>query len=396
MKALSGSGHGTSCLGYAALFLLVGAQSACKDQAPDRTIWAALDAGGAHNCALSTEGEAYCWGGVSGWMADEPPTMPMSAIPVAEGAGIRFKALSAGATRCAIDLADRAWCWGDGYRGQVGDGTSTSKVNPAAVAGDLRWRTLSVGVLHACGITLDGDTYCWGNGFRGALGNGSYHIFWSTVPTRVLGGLHFVSVTAGLAASCGLTAAGKAYCWGANESGQLGNLQPEINVAVPLPVAGDHTFRSITLGGGHTCGIDDAGLAWCWGGNNGAQLGNPFPGPRNEPVAVSSTVRFQKLAAGHAFVCGLDEEGQLYCWGDNTYGQFGNGRTGTIQPPQPVLPSMRFIDVSAGGGNTCALDAGNTAYCWGKGAEGQLGNGRYSDSRTPQVVGRRRGLIVAP
>jgi len=48
------------------------------------------------------------------------------------------------------------------------------------------------------------------------------------VPTPLTTSVHFAAVSVG-ASSLRLTSAGKAYCWGANESGQLGNAPP------PLP-----------------------------------------------------------------------------------------------------------------------------------------------------------------
>ena len=80
-------------------------------------------------------------------------------------------------------------------------------------------------------------------------------------------GLRFVSIAAGGAHSCGLTAAGAAHCWGSNEHGQLGNGQsgPGRNSTVPVPVGGGLAFTAISAGGSHTCALTAAGAAHCWG-----------------------------------------------------------------------------------------------------------------------------------
>ena len=42
-------------------------------------------------------------------------------------------------------------------------------------------------------------------------------------PMRVTGGLKFVQIAAGSGITCGITAAGGAYCWGVNYTGQIGD-----------------------------------------------------------------------------------------------------------------------------------------------------------------------------
>ncbi|HET7240822.1 MAG TPA: hypothetical protein VFI77_06665, partial [Gemmatimonadales bacterium] len=49
--------------------------------------------------------------------------------------------------------------------------------------------------------------------------------------------LSFAQLSVGYMHTCGVTTGGKAYCWGANDFGQLGDGHPMINVGQTRPVA---------------------------------------------------------------------------------------------------------------------------------------------------------------
>jgi alpha-tubulin suppressor-like RCC1 family protein len=147
---------------------------------------------------------------------------------------------------------------------------------------------------HACGIDLFGKAYCWGAEMWGEIGDDApppdqvFYLYGAvTPPAPVLGGLTFKQVDAGRVHSCGVTIAGKVYCWGYNGYGQLGTnnaqdcrtspLYPNPCSPVPVPVASNLTFTYVTTGLSHTCALTTTGDIWCWGvaGNVGA--GNPVP-----------------------------------------------------------------------------------------------------------------------
>jgi alpha-tubulin suppressor-like RCC1 family protein len=84
--------------------------------------------------------------------------------------------------------------------------------------------------------------------------------------------------------SCALTASGKAYCWGPNWYGGLGIgtvSLPQCAISAgnppcsttPVEVSGGLTFATISARSGHTCAVTTTGVAYCWGENNGGQLG---------------------------------------------------------------------------------------------------------------------------
>jgi alpha-tubulin suppressor-like RCC1 family protein len=120
---------------------------------------------------------------------------------------------------------------------------------------------------------------------------------------------------------------GAAYCWGDNNSWQLGWGTPPQDGLAPGLVQGGHTFLSLSAGGGHTCGRLSNETAFCWGNNQEGGLGNGTTTWSQAPVPVSGGLTFRYLSVGHGFTCGLTPAGALYCWGGNTSGQLGDNST---------------------------------------------------------------------
>ena len=93
---------------------------------------------------------------------------------------------------------------------------------------------------HTCGLTAGGAAYCWGDNDYGEVGdgrvgNGTGPSRGVILPVSVSGGLVFASLAPGFFYTCGLTAAGGAYCWGSNQYGQLGD-GTTTDRSVPVPV----------------------------------------------------------------------------------------------------------------------------------------------------------------
>lgn len=315
--------------------------------------------------------------------------MPNTAVPLRVPGDRRFIALRVGGlSMCALDSERQAFCWGANQYGEVGDGSYLAKRGASAVIGGHRWRTISAGGVHVCGITLDGQAYCWGNQFRGALGNGQLSGA-SAEPIPVQGGLTFDSIYAGLGTSCALTPEGDAYCWGINDYGMLGDGQPPEpgpETATPSLVVGEHRFATLALGGDHVCGVTRDARAYCWGWNAHGQLGDGSTEPTSSPVLVSGDLRWAFVSVGYAHSCGVTTDGSLFCWGNNERGQFGTGVTGKSSTPEVIAPPGRYVTITAGGNHTCGLTPAGTAFCWGQGNYGQLGDGVMRDRLRPTQV----------
>ncbi|HET9385213.1 MAG TPA: hypothetical protein VFO67_08705 [Gemmatimonadales bacterium] len=253
--------------------------------------FAALSAGGYHTCGVSTAGAAYCWGDNSGGQLGDS-TMTRRSSPVLVAGGLSFAVVSAGGSSfgnpshtCGVTTSGDTYCWGHNSSGQLGNGTTIRRLTPALVTGGRTFTHVSAGGGHSCGVTTTGDTYCWGyNGAR-QIGDGSATD--QSTPMLVTGDLRFDAASAGYSHSCALRSSGEAYCWGSNGSGERGdgtNNNPRSN---PGLVAGSLYFVGVSARGGfHTCGRTAEGRAYCWGNNDHGQLGDGTVTNRFTPVRV--------------------------------------------------------------------------------------------------------------
>jgi prepilin-type N-terminal cleavage/methylation domain-containing protein len=292
---------------------------------------------------------------------------------------------STGYGGCGLLATKRAYCWGKNEFGQTGNGTTSAAVETATeVAGSTTdWVAISRNYEHACGIREPGRAYCWGNNVDGNLGNGT--LVGSLSPIEVLGvggGTSYtdwVMIRAAWQFSCGLRSNGRAYCWGDNGWGQLGD-GTNLDSRTPVEVGGGFTdWVSISGYGSGMCGVRSTGQAYCWGRNDYGQLGKGIGGDSSVPTEVSgSEIDWTSITYGWRASCGIRKPGIAYCWGANDYGALGSGIASPTIVLAPQLVSGGIIDwlaVSPGFYHSCGVRANGGLYCWGQNASGQYGDG---------------------
>ncbi len=317
------------------------------------------------------------------------PTDPDSSALATTTAALAFYQLSSGSTHtCALTTDQLAYCWGSNFRGMLGIGTDEGHATtPRPVAGTRQYRLITAGEFHSCAIATNYRAFCWGDNWIGQLGDGSQTT--TAAPVAVTGGLRFRQIALGYSFTCGLTESDqRVYCWGYNHVGQLGD-GTMASRPTPAPVFGARKFRQVTAGKYHACALTTTNDAYCWGWDVDGQVGNDaLRGRRTKPVLVAGGHKFRQLDGGESHTCGLTTTDRVYCWGNNEYGQLGIPVSGDRLTPVAVTGGLTFRRVSAGGFHTCGETSNSLVYCWGRNLEGQLGDGSTSGSSAPvKVVG---------
>ena len=306
-----------------------------------------------HALGLGVSGRVYAWGdntngqlgnGSFGGEINVPEGPVQGAIT-----GKRIVQVRAG-RRYSLVLAEDglAYSWGLNDMGQLGDGTFIDKAMPVAILGLASLTEVAAGRTH--GLARQNTAlFAWGSGSDGELGNGTNIMYTPTAvavdQTGVLAGKTISRVSAGDRYSVVLDPIiGKAYTWGRNNRGQLGDLSnTERNVPVAVYDAGALAGRRLAdldAGYDHVVShdIDDI---FSWGAGTRGQLGNGLLMDSNQPVVGVKTAemadkRILEVTAGRDFSAAVLDSGEVFAWGDDTLGQLGDDGAAAPFTPVPV------------------------------------------------------------
>ncbi len=329
----------------------------------------AATAGSAHTCALVGDTVECLGANDRGQLGNDAVTRSLWPVSVSGLTGV-IPSVSAGNEHTCAIVDGAVKCWGSNERGQLGDGKSgttepASSVPVQVVDIPARAQAIAAGSRHSCAI-VDEIAWCWGSNDSGQLGAGSGFGSNRPVQAGIAGGVH--AIAAGAAHSCAILH-GEIWCWGNNSEGQLA--AGTFGNAPVKAIAGG--ARAVVAGAAHTCAIVNDGVV-CWGSNERGQLGDGSTMRRNVLVNVPGLeAGVVGLAAGQAHTCALLASGTVKCWGDNNQGQLGIGMfTAPITSPTAVTALLPARTIFSGMFHTCAI-AGSELRCWGNNASGQLG-----------------------
>lgn len=244
---------------------------------------------------------------------------------------------------------------------------------------------------HVCARLVDGSVWCWGTNESGEVGDGSLEAT-RPLPSRVPG-VTAAYVAAAWSRSCAIDPDGRVWCWGAN-SGRCIADDARAVVRAPEAVPFPGRVTALTLGPG-ICALLSDGAVYCRG---------EFGGVVAQP-SLRWTDHVVAIAGGWGHLCALHDDGAVSCGGRRGYGQFGDGDTAlagmdyVLGPVRPLgLPRASALASSAEG--ACALAAGDGAlWCWGTNTHGDLST-RWSPERvelpfTPRALWSRRHGFIA-
>jgi alpha-tubulin suppressor-like RCC1 family protein len=350
-------------------------------------------------CAIKQNNALWCWGENSfGKLGDG--TASNRSSPVQVGSATDWVAVAPGHDHtCALKTGGSLYCWGDNNYAQLANGAwgpYTGSYTPIQAGADTDWAALAGGYHHACALKTGGALYCWGRNNTGQLGIGStLHDFDGVPsPTRVGSEADWSRVAAGgqlylVGHTCAIKSDQSLFCWGENYFGQIG-MGAFANKHVPTQAGAENDWYSASAGGSHTCVQKVGGALWCWGSDRLGQLGLGRGGDQSTPFQIGTSSTWTAVSSGDGHSCAIQSGSSLFCWGWNVEGQLGNGTKGLYAndyfTPTPVVPQDGWQMVSAGANLTCAIMHDATLWCWGQNDYGQLGNGNTFDSASPIQV----------
>ncbi len=424
---------------YRALLLKTSTQPRLVSKAirVDTKGWLQISANGGHTCGIWYDQTLWCWGyndygqlgnptnngSSSGTWVDNttPNPVPTQVVDSTQnpGAPQTWKSVSVGTLyTCGIRTDQTLWCWGLGIAGQLGTGSADENqvplptpllVDDSAVntTAPQTWTAVTAagGLGHTCGIRTDQSLWCWGANVYGQLATTASSTLDYSTPLLVddsavntTAPQTWQSLAGGFADECGIRSNQTLWCWGDNQSGELGNPANSGTTnpnSTPLAVTDSSGYASAPQTwqmvssesmGVFACGIRTDQSLWCWGIGTAGQLGPSSTSDVNDtPLPVSDRYpdqSWQSVSAGLAHTCGIRTDHTLWCWGNNDYGQLANttntGYKNTTPNPIPIkvtTPAVyqTWLAVDAGMGHTCGIRSDKALWCWGDNKYGQLG-----------------------
>lgn len=362
----------------------------------------AMSLGATFSCALIDaelpgDRRVRCWGreGTLGFADDDQSVGDHPPCPLGTGTCDAWKDVAFGdeVTRvdalpptggldhmCALVSAQgasgRVYCWGYNATGQLGNGGSGDNDGPSEVllpapvsfAGDPEIVALDLGWQFSCAV-LEGarEVRCWGLNSLGQSGGCCYYHYQSPLNIAIPLALELdetiEEISLGAAFACVRLNTGNLRCWGAGNSGQLGqgvSESVELDMGDPIP---EIDFASAGLspvqletGENHTCVRFVDGKVRCWGANDRGQLGNGSFDDQNDALSAPDVIDLpgpaEQLAVGNEHTCVMLEDQTIYCWGRNHHGQLGTGEPTLFASASPIGPVL-YHDVAAFAANAC-------------------------------------------
>ena len=273
----------------------------------------AIAAGARTAMAAKTDGTLWHWGDGHGGSPAQVSGFS-AAIAVASGFGHSLVLKSDGSV----------WAYGGNAYGQLGDGTTTNRTTPVQVVGLTGVVAIAAGRETSYALQTDGAgtglVWAWGRNQFGQVGDGS--TLSRLVPVRVLGVTNPTRIVASPLGSfaMALQANGQVVAWGRNDLGQLGT-GTTTDRSSGLPVNTIAGARVIGAGSAHALAIDSTARGWGWGDRSLVVVEGGGAGTTPEGSDLNGVIA---IAGGDAHTLAIRPDGSVAAFGTNG-GRLGNG-----------------------------------------------------------------------
>ncbi len=405
-----------------------------------------VSAGGSHVLALESDGSVWAWGqNSSGQLGDGTTTQRTTPVAVSGlGAGSGVAEVTAGYQHSLAWKSDgTVWGWGQNSTGNLGDGTTTSRLTPIQIAS---FNTVIdvVASYNSLAIKSNGTAWSWGNNVDGQMGNGrllDYHspgqmtgmsgaislgigiigyrsmitkndgTLWvcgkndygmlgdgaSTQyysPTQVLStGTSTIGIACGSAHSLFLKSDGTVWGSGGNTYASVGD-GTNFERSIPVQATGLSSIVAVAGGASHSLALKSNGTVWAWTSNNSmGSVGDGTTTARYSAVQVSTLTGITAISAGYYDNMALKSDGTVWTWGLNTNGELGTGTTTNQTSPVQVSSLSGITAVSCGYYHDLALKSDGTVWAWGDNSKGEIGDGTTTARTTPVQVSSLTGIV---
>jgi alpha-tubulin suppressor-like RCC1 family protein len=284
----------------------------------------------------------------------------------------------------AVDNQGRLFTWGLNSHGELADGTTVSKTTPVQITSLANEFIVSVscGYYHTVALTRNSTVWSWGYNGYGQLGDGSTTNRLQPFQVYLAGLLYkkrAAKVVAGGYLTMVLAGDGQIYSFGYNGYGQMGD-GTSASKYVPTSVTGPIATKkviSIATSGHSSYAVTSEGVVYSCGYSGQGQTGistatlltlTPITtGLLASEQVVEITSGMSQPSYIYSHVLALTANNTVFGWGYAASGQFADGTTTSRTQPgrfNSVYPMRSAVAISAGMSHSLVIYNSNIT-CFG-------------------------------
>ncbi|CAH1268469.1 HERC2 [Branchiostoma lanceolatum] len=317
--------------------------------------------------AVTADGKVYATGygaggrlGIGGTESVSSPTLLESIQHV----HIKKVAVNSGGKHClALSSEGEVFSWGEAEDGKLGHGNRNSCDRPRVIE-SLRGKEvvdIAAGGAHSACITSTGELFTWGKGRYGRLGHGDSEDQMKPKLVEALKGVRVVDVACGSgdAQTLCITDDDCVWSWGDGDYGKLGRGGSD-GCKIPQKVEAliGQGVVKVECGSQFSVALTKSGCVYTWGKGDYHRLGHGSDDHVRRPrkVAALQGKNVISIATGSLHCVACTDQGEVFTWGDNDEGQLGDGTTNAIPRPRLVaaLQGKKINRVACGSAHSLA------------------------------------------